>query len=330
MQKQYEQLTLEERELIQEMVWAKESMRAIGRRLGRSPSTISRELERNTPQSRRQYTPRVAQEKYQHRKRIVRQRPRLKNPAIVKYVHRKLKKDWSPEQIAGRWNRTHKKLKISHEAIYQYIYTLNKPGDNGDLRPLLRRKHKRRNRKKVPFKTAKTTILNRISIELRPKEVEARRIVGHWEGDSIVSRKSLAVLNTLVERKTKMVKITKLNRKTAQETSGAVIKRLHQYPKRVRKTLTLDNGTENAGHEYIAKEIGLKCFFAHTYSSCERGTNENTNGLIRYYFPKGTDFAKVSERDIKRVENILNNRPRKALKYLTPIEAFKRSVALTY
>jgi len=329
MTKTYNQLTLEERNQIHFMLWDKLSVREIARRLDRSPSTISREINRNTPPLRRQYTPHLAHEKYHLRKVTVRQRPRLKDPKIVEYVIMKLKEDWSPEQIAGKWNKTHKKLTISHEAIYQYIYTNTNPGDDNDLRPFLRRKHKRRKRKYILFKQAKTTIPNRISIDLRPCEVDKRKVTGHWEGDSIVSRESKTALNTLTERKTLLTKITKLNRKTMEETSNAVIKKLKNYPEQLRQTLTLDNGTENAGHEHITKTIKTRVYFAHPYHSWERGTNENMNGLIRQYFPKGTDFAKVTEEEIQRVEDMLNSRPRKKLNYLTPNEAFAKAVAVS-
>jgi len=329
MNKQYKQLTLEERNQIHYMLWDNLSVREIARQLNRSPSTVSREIKRNTPPIKRRYTPHLAQEKYQIRKKVVRQRPRLKDPKLVEYVIIKLKEDWSPEQIAGRWNSTHKKLKISHEAIYQYIYVSSNPGDENDLRIYLRRKHKRRKRKYILYKQEKTTIPNRISIDLRPKEVDKRKTVGHWEGDSIVSRKSKVGLNTLTERKTLLTKITKINRKTMEQTTNAVIQRLKDYPEYLRKTLTLDNGTENAGHERITQAINILCYFAHAYHSWERGTNENMNGLIRQYFPKGTDFAKISEDEINYVENMLNNRPRKKLNYLTPNEAFAQAVAVS-
>ena len=322
-------LSLQERGLIHDMVWDKLSMSEIARRISRDPSTISRELNRNTPPLLKRYTPHLAQEHYEVRKQTVRQRPRLKNPKIVRYVRRKLKSGWSPEQIAGRWSKLHKKLTISHEAVYQYIYASTKPGEAGDLRVCLRRKHKRRQRKNIPFKEPRTTIPNRISIDLRPEEISKRATYGHWEGDSMVSKKSKASLNTLTERKSRLVKISKLSRRTIEETNQAVIAQLGAYPEILRRTITLDNGTENAGHEQITGRINLKCFFAHPYHSWERGTNENTNGLIRHYFPKGTDFATVSEEDIKWVENLLNNRPRKCLGYLTPNEVFNKAVALS-
>lgn len=330
MEKQYHQLDLREREKLHLLIWDKVSLRQIARIMGRSPSTISREITRNTPPLYRRYTPHLAQEAYHARKVRVRQRPRLKNPIIVTYVLEKLKSDWSPELIAGAWSKTHPKLPISHEAIYQYIYTTTKPGETNDLRPYLRRKHKRRNRKYIPFKTIRTTIPERIGIEMRPAIVETRKQYGHWEGDAIESKRSQsACLKTLVERKSRLVRMEKVERKTAELTTRATIGLLANYPHGLRRTLTQDNGTENADHQMITRAIKTKCYFAHPYRSSERGTNEQTNGLIRYYFPKGTDFATISETEIKRVEYLLNNRPRKVLNYSTPQEVFNRGVALT-
>ena len=157
----------------------------------------------------------------------------------------------------------------------------------------LRRAHRKRRNKGIGRKVKKTKIPNRISIDARPRSVESRRRYGHWEGDSLISRKSKVALNTLTERKSRLVLITRIPRKGAAETNKAVIKRLKRLPETSRQTLTLDNRTENAQHEQITAELGIKCYFAHPYASWERGTNENINGLIRWYLPKGTDFAKI-------------------------------------
>lgn len=321
----YTQLSLQEREQFHALLWDKMSLRAIGKIMGRSPSTLSREFNRHNVWQVRRYSPSIAQRQYEESKIKSRQRPRLKDPKIVKYVKEKLSTNWSPEQIAGRWNRNHKKLKISHEAIYQYIYADTLPGKPGDLRPLLRRRHKRRLRRYLPWNQRTPRIMGRISIEERPAAVNSRRFYGHWEGDSVDSIKSSPVcLNTLNERKSKLVRITKLPKHNSEYATKAMIDRLSEYPPKLRQTLTLDNGSENAKHAEITKATNAKVFFTHPYSAHERGTNENTNGLIRYYFPKNTDFARVPEEDIKRVENLLNNRPRKALNYRTPLEAFNK------
>jgi IS30 family transposase len=324
MKKQYQQLSFEEREQLHLMIWDNLPIREMARRLGRHHTTISREINRNTPPLRKYYAPHLAQARYKIRKRIARVRPRLKNQIIANYVKEKLKINWSPEQIAGRLNIDYEHLTISHEAIYQFIYH-NK---EENLTVHLRRRHKRRRRKYVPYQEAKTTIPNRVGIDSRPAEIELRMAIGHWETDSMVSRKSKVALNTLAERKSRLVKITKLNAKTRIETNQAIIKGLESYPQRSRQTITFDNGTENAGHEEITKSIGIKCYFANPYHSWERGTCENTNGLIRYYFPKGIDFATVSEEEIQRVEELLNNRPRKCLNYSTPLEVFSQRGAL--
>ena len=330
MGKQYNQLNLEEREQLHLLIWDRLSIRRIAKIMGRSPSTISREIDRNTPPIHRRYTPHLAQEKYHERKVSVRQRPRLKDPLIVEYLIEKLKINWSPELIAGKWSKEHPELPISHEAIYQYIYCSANPGDANDLRPYLRRKHKRRNRKHILFKTEKTKISERIGIEMRPAIVNDRKQFGHWEGDSVLSKQEQKVcLRTLVERKSRYLRMAKINQKTAELVSQNTINLLSQYPKSLRRTLTQDNGTEHAGHKAVTESIGTKCYFANPYHSWERGTNEQTNGLIRQYFPKGTDFATISETEIKKVEYLLNNRPRKVLNYCTPQEVFNRGVALT-
>ncbi len=196
-----------------------------------------------------------------------------------------------------------------------------------DLRIYLKRRHKQRQRKGMR-KYQRTLKHNGLSIEMRPKEVEKRKKVGHWEGDSMVSRKSKVGLNTLVERKTGLVLISKIQNGTMEATSTVVSNRLKELPKGTVKSLTTDNGKENFGYQTIEENLQILCYFAHPYCSGERGTNENTNGLIRHYFPKGTDFATISNEDIFRVEYILNTRPRKRLGWKTPLEVFNESVAL--
>ena len=238
--------------------------------------------------------------------------------------------------LGGRLNRyrgrlplEHRGLSISTEAIYQYIYDA-KSEDREELIACLRRSHKKRQQRAVGRKQKKTKIPNRVSIEDRPQSVEGRRTYGHWEGDSMISRKSTFALNSLTERKSRLILITRMKRKGAKETLDAVTNRLGVLPQKFRRTLTLDNGTENTKHEIITEGIGVKCYFAHPYASWERGTNENANGLVRWYFPKGTDFAKITDEQIALVESLLNNRPRKCLGFKTPIEAAASSVALRY
>jgi IS30 family transposase len=245
-----------------------------------------------------------------------------------------LKSHYSPEQIAGRITIDIPGAKISYEAIYKYIYAQYHRDGYGrcigeDLRIYLKRHHKTRHPKYIPFRPQRLKITGAISISERPKEIELREKIGHWEGDSVVSRQSKYGLNTLVERKSGLVFISKIKNGKAEKTAQKVVARLSALPRNKRQTLTLDNGSENAGHKIITAALKTKCYFARPYHSWERGTNENTNGLIRYYFPKKTDFATITEKQIRRVESILNNRPRKRLQWLTPLEVFSgQSVAL--
>jgi IS30 family transposase len=329
----YQQLTVSEREKIQEGLWAKKSLRSIAKDIGRPVSTVSREIKRNKPPERNLYTPRLAEERAKEKRKERGRHDRLKNKVIREYVIKKLKEGYSPEQIAGRLPIEHQEQEISYEAIYQYIYAQFHREGNGrclteDLRVYLKRGHRHRTAKGMR-KGQRIFKPKGISIDERPKEIEERKIIGHWEGDSVVSRKSSYVLNTIVERKTGLVFITRLKDHTAKETSTAVIKRLGSLPPKFRMTLTLDNGTENSDYETITKAIGTTCYYAHPYHSWERGTNENTNGLIRWYLPKGTDFATISDEEIRAIETALNNRPRKRLGWKTPLEVFNESVAVT-
>jgi IS30 family transposase len=323
----FKHFTIEEREKIQELLWQKTSIRTIAGVLGRSPSSVSREIKKNLPLQYR-YAPRTAHERALRKRSYRGRQLRLKSGFIRRYVINHLKAGYSPEQIAGRLSLEYPQYKISHEAIYQYIYhrihcDYLRVGYH-DLRVYLKRRHKRRETKGMR-KGQRIFKHKGFSIELRPKEVEKRKTIGHWEGDSMVSRKSKVGLNTLVERKTGLVLISKIQNGTSNETADTVINRLKCLPC---KTLTTDNGTENFAYEKIQEELHISCYFAHPYCSGERGTNENTNGLIRWYLPKGTDFANISDETIQTVENILNNRPRKRLGWKTPLEVFNESVAI--
>jgi IS30 family transposase len=327
MGKKYRHLSIDERERIAQLRNEGTGLSEIARQLGRDKGTISRELKRNGAPVYRSYTPCRAQQRSDERRQLASRRERIRDETIRQYMHEKLVAGWSPEQISGRLPLEHRRLSISAEAIYQYIYDA-KTEDREYLIACLRRSHKKRKQRTVGRRQKKTKIPNRVSIEDRPRSVEGRRTYGHWEGDSVISRKSTVALNSLTERKSKLTLITRMKRKGAEETRDAVINRLGVLPQKFRRTLTLDNGTENTKHEIITEEIGIKCYFAHPYASWERGTNENANGLVRWYFPKGTDFAKITDEQIALVESLLNNRPRKCLGFRTPMEAAASSVAL--
>jgi IS30 family transposase len=329
----YKQISIEERERIQEMLWQKSSVRSIATALGRSASSVSREINKNIDSiGRRVYIPRAANEKALVRRKNRGRKDRLKNQEVRNYVVEHLKKRWSPEQIAKRI-KIDLGESISYEAIYQYIYAqihqngwgYLKPGHE-DLRMYLRRRRKRRMRKGLR-KPQRIPSFEGVSIDLRPNIVEKRVRVGDWESDTVESiRESKYGINTCVERKTGLVLITKLANKKSEETLKAITTRMIFIPNNAKCTITFDNGSENSSWRELERMTGLKAFFCHQYHSWERGTNENTNGLIRDYFPKKTDFATINEQQLAYVENELNSRPRKRLGWKTPLETW--SVAL--
>lgn len=327
MQKGYHHLSLEEREGMDMMRREGSSIRQMARVLGRSTSSVSRELKRNSSAIYGCYMDHRAQSRAEMRRSRASHKERLKSDALREYVTVKLKADWSPKQISGRIGIDQPGLSISHEAIYQYVYhhtTL----DQEALIGCLRRSHKRRKRKSQAPRKHKSKIINRVGIDERPVEVEARERFGDWEGDTITSRQSKAALLSMVERKSRLVQLEKLENKTSALTSQAVINRLLRFPKDSRHTITFDNGSENTEHEAISEAADIKCFFCDTYSAWQRGTNEHTNGLVRQYLPKKTDFAIISEEEIRLIESRLNSRPIKCLDFKTPLEVANTCVAL--
>ena len=327
MGKNYVHLNLTERDQITQMLWDGKKVSEIAEALGRDKSTISRELKRNSSPGYKKYLSHRAHLRAEERRGAASKRKRLKDELIRQYVEEKLLIGWSPELISGRIEIEHPGDSISYEAIYQYIYH-DETSNREELIGCLRRFHRKRKKKRIGRKEQRTKIPNRVPIEERPKSVEARQEFGHWEGDSLVSRKSLAALNSLTERKSRLLMLTKLDRKGAIETKDAVVRRLEVFPSEGRRTLTMDNGTENAQHQEITSSLDIKCFFAHPYASWERGTNEHINGLIRWYLPKGTDCSNISEEQISQIESLINNRPRKCLGFKTPIEVASPFVAL--
>ena len=329
MGKRYRHINLEERDRIAEMKSLGHTVTEIAEALKRSKGTLSRELRRNATPAYKVYLSHRAHERAVTRKQEASSRPRLKNEQIVTYVWNKLEQGLSSELISGRIGLEQSGLGISHEAIYQYIYHPKTEG-RAELIGHLVRGHRKRKAKGIGRKARKTKIPNRIPIEERPISVDNRSRFGHWEGDSLVSRKSLAALNSLVERKSRLLFLTRLKRKSAGLTTDTVIRRLQWLPEKARRTLTLDNGPENAQHEAITDAIGMQCYFARPYASWQRGTNESVNGLVRRYFPKGTAFTKIMDEQVAKVESIINNRPRKCLGYKTPLEVASAFVALRH
>lgn len=325
--REYVHLSLSDRDIITTLLAENKSLGVIAKCLGRSKSTIAREIQRNSSPEYRLYLSHRAHDRAEQRKSMANRHKRLKDEKIESYVRSGLHQGWSPELISGRIHIDQPGLSISHEAIYQYIYQPDTEGRQ-ELIEYLRRGHRRRKSKGLGRKERKTKIPNRVSIDHRPAAVETRSRFGHWEGDSLVSRKSLAALNSLVERKSRYLMLTKIAAKTAEATCSAIIDRLKGLPQKARRTLTLDNGTENAKHEAVTAAIGTQCYFADPYASWQRGSNEQVNGLVKWYLPKGTDFSKISDKQVATIEFLINNRPRKCLGFKKPIEVAAHFVAL--
>jgi len=308
----YTHLTREERYQIYALKKAGHTQSEIASVLERSPSTISRELSRNC--GGRAYRPKQAQRLACDRRAI---NARRIDDATWQFAQDRLHEQWSPEQIS-------KHAAISIETVYQRVYADKQVG--GLLWQQLRCQ---KQRKKRYGKTDRRGIIpNRQSIEQRPAIVEERSRIGDWEADTIIGKNHRQAIVSLIERKTGFTLIHKAERKTAQAVSDAMIRLLKPYRKRVH-TITSDNGREFAGHEAISKQLQASFYFAHPYASWERGTNENTNGLIRQYFPKNRDFTTITQQEINTAMERLNNRPRKRLGYQTPNQVFfKPGVAL--
>lgn len=325
----YVQLSRRERDRIAHLRAQGVSLREVAKQLGRNVSTISRELSRNGSQVYVAYGACSADQRARVRKRRAGRRPRLKSARLRAYVHQHLRMGWSPEQIAGKLATSNNGLKISPEAIYQYVYE-PKVRRKHNLVPCLARAHQRRQLKGHRHTHRQLHIPQRVSIKRRPRVINERKQYGHWERDGVENHQSKNGLNVLVERKTGFVKVTKVSGQTARNTSTAMTRTLSRYPSAMRRSVTYDNGKENAEHVRVNKILGTKSYFCEPYHSWEKGTVENTIGLIRRFFPKSTNFERISVKQVKAVERKLNNRPRKRLKYLTPRQVFLRGVALTH
>lgn len=320
MTKQYAQLGQKERDRIFLLKKKGMSNSGIAKKLGRNKSTIGRELRRNLHQKLRQYLPDTAQRKANKRKERGRKEQYIvKECRLRKKIIALLKKGWSPDLIAGRL-KGFKLPYLNQESIYQYIYSLG--GRKQNLRQYLRRAHRVRRPKAGRKAREKGGIPNRVDITQRPKYIAKRKQFGHWEGDNVVYNRHRRVLSTSVERKTRKVIIFRPRDLTALTKAKGIIRRFQSFPKKARRTMTYDNGREAAAHETVTAKIGMKFYFAKTYASWQRGTNENRNGLVRFYLPKDTDLNRLTSSQIRRVENLINNRPVRLLDYQTPNEAF--------
>jgi len=308
----YHHLTPDERYLIYILSQVGISRVKIAKELDRSPSTISREMSRN--KGRRGYRPKQAQEKYEQRRLSCGIKVKICGE-LESLVIQRLEEEHSPDQISG-YLRDFKGIHLSHECIYDYIKRDFKAG--GLLYKKLRCSNKKRRKKYGSYNT-KGQIPNRIFIDKRPKVVDEKTRIGDWEIDTVIGKNHKGVLLTIVDRKSKFTIIRKCKDKTAASITTSLCKALKPYKGKLH-TLTSDNGKEFAGHEETASKLNINFYFAHPYHSWERGLNENTNGLIRQYFPKGTDLRLLTENEIMKVQCKLNTRPRKLLGYYTPEE----------
>jgi IS30 family transposase len=321
MLKAYKHLTYEQRCQIYALKQQKFTQSTISVSVGVSQSTISREFSRNT--GKRGYRFNQANDFAKERSIAQKSVKRVMTPTLIEKIDDAIiAEQWSPEQISGRF-ALESGEKVSHESIYQHIWRDKKSG--GKLFKNLRQRGKKRN-KRSGKNAGRGCIPNRIDIAQRPQIVEQKERLGDWELDSIIGAKHVGAITSMVDRVSKLTRLALLKGPTAEATCEAIIKCLKPLKEFV-FTMTSDNGKEFAWHAKISEALGSLFYFCTPYHSWERGLNENTNGLVRQYFPKGLDFAGINEADVQKVEDLLNNRPRKTLNYQTPNEVFAKLTA---
>ena len=321
----YRRLSLMEREELSRMLAAGSSLRAAGQALSRAPSTLSREITRHhaSPVTYRAVRAHQQAQCWAHRPRKPRTlavHPRLRTAVFTLLAQR-----WSPEQIARGLPQRYPDeptMRISHEAIYTYLYVLPRGTFKRELVRYLRRRHRFRRPRKV--RLSSRPIQDLISIEERPVAVADRTVPGHWEGDLLVGHANASALGTLVERTTRFTLLVPLKARDATTVRQAFARELRTLPTQLRRSLTYDQGQEMREHRLFTKQTKMRVYFAHPHCPWERGTNENTNGLLRQFFPKGTRFNQVSRKEIKQVQAMLNDRPRKVINWHSPAHAFNQ------
>jgi IS30 family transposase len=324
----YRHLSESDRTVIFYLQMDHRSQAEIARILGRHRSSIGRELARNVS-AWGQYLPDLAQQRAR-RRRQERPRPRTGDEALMAHVEQKLRACWSPEQIAGRLKAQPPKhlagRSISHTTIYRWIWSDRRRAER--FRPYLRIAWRKR-RKPYGKASKRGQIPGRVSIEARPEVAAGRQRIGDWEADTVVGKGRSGYVTTAVDRASRYLVARKLDRCTALQINAALHAGMRRLPAEKRQTMTTDNGREFAGHRRLGQLLGLQVYFAHPYSAWERGTCENTNGLLRQYLPKKTDFSLLTDWQLASYVWQLNSRPRKCLNYRTPAEVFhERPVAL--
>lgn len=328
---QYRRLTAHEREEISRGLAQSLSYGEIARSIGRDTATVSRELSRlrYSPSS---YRATFAHEVAERKRKLPKAHKLLTKERLRQYVEDKLLiEHWSPQQIAARIKLEYPNdmdMRVSHESIYTYIFCLARGSLKKELKAALRQHKYSRGRRPPRGASHKdSNIPDLVSIEERPKEVEDRIIPGHWEGDLIMGRGNHSALGTLVERTTRTVILVQVDSKQAEHVAERFAEELRSLPQQMKLTLTYDRGSEMARHKLFSKKTSMQVYFADPQSPWQRGTNENTNGLIRQFFPKSTNFKTVTSEEVKRVQDLLNGRPRKSLGFHTPYEEFSELLA---
>lgn len=324
--RKYGRITYSERFEIEKLLSHHLSYTEIANRLGRNKSSIQREVVKNGGRLKYQAMKALSRAVYKASDKRLYKTKLNTNPELGKYVHEKLGLHWSPQQISVSLKLKYAQypsMQLSHEAIYQYIYLHTKSGLREQLISELRQKRKYRGNVRRG-KDKRTTIADPIRIDERPEEVKGRLIPGHWEGDLMMGKDHHSAIGTLVERTTRTIIIVPLKKRDAKTVRLAFEREFKRIPDQMKKTLTYDNGSEMAQHKTFTKNTKIKVYFTHPYSPWERPTNENSNGLIRDYFPKGTDFNTISKKRLKEVQHQLNERPRKVLDWKTPKEVFEQ------
>lgn len=316
--RKYTQLTRGKRYQIRALLKAGFSQSEMAFFLKVHKSTISREILRNS--GAKGYRPVQAHEKAQARRFRAAKRIKM-TPVMIELVEHCIRQDFSPEQVSGFLNRKHG-VKISHETIYKYIWSDKKTG--GTLYKHLRRSY-RKHKKRYGTNQLRGRIVGQVSIDLRPAIVDARTRIGDWELDTVTGKNSKGYLITAVERKSKFTLVERVPDRQSDQVAKAVVRLMRPYKDNV-FTITADNGKEFSQHKKISKRLKTNVYFAHPYHAWERGLNENTNGLIRQYFPKKMDFQKIDKKGIEYAMGRLNNRPRKSLGFATPIEVFSKEI----
>jgi len=323
-------LSLAEREEISRGVVTGHSLRSIAASLNRSPSTISREINRNG--GRQQYRANVADQAAWDRAHRPKTCKLAQNPALAHIVASKLQLAWSPRQVAGWLKRTYpddETYQVSHETIYRTLFIQARGALKKELLQHLRRTRRMRRSRHHTQKTADHgRIIDAVSIRERPAEAEDRAVPGHWEGDLLFGSKNSQIA-TLVERQTRYVLIARVKSKDTETVINALIKQAHKLPRELYKSLTWDRGKELADHKRFTLDTDIKVYFCDPQSPWQRGSNENTNGLLRQYFPKGMDLSNVHQNRLNAVARRLNERPRETLNFETPAERFNQCVAST-